>query len=43
MGAFVWLGGAMFVGALAFSAYSYGVTWSGALPSLANSGKSIRL
>src|SRR5207248_3172402 len=28
MGAFVWLGGGMFVGALAFCAYSYGVTWS---------------
>jgi protein-S-isoprenylcysteine O-methyltransferase Ste14 len=27
-GALVWLGGAMFVGSLAFCAYSYGVTWA---------------
>jgi methanethiol S-methyltransferase len=26
-GAFVWLGGAMFVGSLAFCAYTYGITW----------------
>jgi protein-S-isoprenylcysteine O-methyltransferase Ste14 len=28
MSAFVWAGGAMFVGALAFCGYSYAVTWS---------------
>jgi methanethiol S-methyltransferase len=27
-GAFVWLGGAMFVGSLAFCAYTYGITWA---------------
>jgi protein-S-isoprenylcysteine O-methyltransferase Ste14 len=30
--AFAWAGGALFVGALAFCGYSYGVTWSRAAP-----------
>ena len=30
--AFVWLGGALFVGSLAFCAYSYAVTWSAVPP-----------
>jgi methanethiol S-methyltransferase len=32
MTAFVWMGGVLFVGALAFCGYSYGVTWSRVLP-----------
>jgi protein-S-isoprenylcysteine O-methyltransferase Ste14 len=32
MSAFVWLGGAVFVGALAYCGYSYAITWSHAGP-----------
>ena len=32
MNVFVWVGGALFVGALAFCGYSYSVTWSQAAP-----------
>ena len=30
--AFVWLGGAMFVGSLAFCAYTYAITWAAVAP-----------
>jgi len=31
-GAFVWLGGAMFVGSLAFCAYTFAITWAAVAP-----------